>query len=303
MLIDNKRIFIAGAGGMLGEAFYQLFKNKNTLECSDIDLNEDWLNYLDFRNFKDYKKKVNDFKPDYLFHLGALTDLEVCERDQENAYLTNTNSVENAVNISNELNIPLLYISTAGIFDGKKDYYDDWDEGNPLSRYAKSKYQAECYVEKNSSKYLICRAGWMMGGGFKKDKKFICKIMKQIQSGNKEIFIVNDKSGTPTYTYDFAKNVDIILSNNCWGKYNLVCEGTTSRMEVAKELLKITKKDIKIIEVNSDYFKDEYFAERPRSEMLINKKLNIKKLNIMRNWKICLKEYINNSFKEMIDEH
>ncbi len=74
-------------------------------------------------------------------------------------------SVENAVYIANRLNIPLLYISTAGIFDGRKDTYDDWDMPNPLGHYARSKYAGELYVQENAQMFLICRAGWMMGLG------------------------------------------------------------------------------------------------------------------------------------------
>ena len=97
---------------MLGEAFYNTFKDSFQLSCSDIDLNEPWLHYLDFRDFNSYKKKVNKFQPDYLFHIGAFTDLEFCEKNIDETYLTNTISVENAVYIANELNIPLLFIST-----------------------------------------------------------------------------------------------------------------------------------------------------------------------------------------------
>jgi len=73
-----------------------------------------------------------------------------------------------------------LYISTAGIFDGKKDLYDDWDMPNPLGVYARSKYMGERFVVENANRFLVCRAGWMMGAGPKKDKKFIQKLMKQI---------------------------------------------------------------------------------------------------------------------------
>ncbi len=73
-----------------------------------------------------------DFQPDYLFHLGAFTNLEYCEQHPNETYITNTLSVENGVYIAQKLNIPLLYISTAGIYDGKKKLYDDWDLPNPL---------------------------------------------------------------------------------------------------------------------------------------------------------------------------
>jgi len=112
-----KKIYIAGCGGMLGEAFHKQFSADYELKCTDIDLNEDWLSYLDFRNLVEYKKDVQTFNPDYLFHLGAYTDLEFCEQNAQEAHRTNTLAVENAVCIANELNIPILYISTAGIFD------------------------------------------------------------------------------------------------------------------------------------------------------------------------------------------
>ena len=298
----KKKIYMAGVGGMLGEAFYKTFKNKYDLKCTDIDVNEKWLRYLDFRNFEEYRKDVKKFKPDYLFHIGAYTDLEYCETHPDETYLTNTIAAENAVYIADELDIPLLYISTAGIFDGQKDTYDDWDQPNPLGHYARSKYAGELFVTQNCSKYLVCRAGWMMGGGPLKDKKFIQKIMLQIKNGKKELFIVDDKLGTPTYTHDFAGNVKLLVEKEYWGLYNMVCEGITSRLEVAGELIKILKLEnkIKITPVSSEYFKDTYFAARPASERLIDKKLALRNVNIMRDWKICLKEYLEGYYKNYL---
>lgn len=299
----KKKIYIAGSGGMLGEAFYKQFKNNYNLKCTDKDVNEDWLTFLDFRDFDAYEKDVESFKPDYLFHIGAYTDLEFCEENSEDTYNTNTLSVENAVIIANKLNIPLLYISTAGIFDGKKELYDDWDMPNPLGVYARSKYMGERYVCENAKRFLICRAGWMMGSGPKKDKKFIQKLMKQLKEGVKELYIVDDKDGTPTYTHDFAKNVKLLIEKEYWGLYNLVCGGQTSRLEVANELLKLLnlQDKIKVNSVKSEYFKEIYFAERPPNERLINKKLDLRNLNIMRDWKIALKEYIENYYSAYLD--
>jgi len=292
------KIYIAGCGGMLGEAFYEKFSKDYNLKCTDIDVNEKWLTYLDFRDHIAYKKDVSDFKPDWLFHLGAYTDLEYCEQHEEETYETNTVSVRHAVRIANALSIPMLYISTAGIFDGKKDVYDESDMPNPIGHYAKSKCLGEKYVIENSNDYLICRAGWMMGGGPKKDKKFIQKIIKQIKNGKKELHIVNDKLGTPTYTHDFAANVKLLIEKGERGLFNMVCKGLTSRLEVATELVKLLElqNEINIIEVDSDYFIKEYFAERPDCERLINKRLDDLGLNIMREWKVSLEEYLKNYY-------
>lgn len=300
----KKRIYIAGAGGMLGEAFYRIFKDNYDVKCTDKDVNDHWLDFLDFRNFEAYKKDVDQFKPDYLFHIGAHTDLEYCELNQDDAYLTNTTCVENAVFIANKLGIPILYISTAGIFDGAKDFYDDWDEPNPLGHYARSKYMGERYVRENAKRFIICRAGWMMGGGPEKDKKFINKIIKQLATGNRDLHIVNDKDGTPTFTVDFAKNVKLLLEREYWGLYNMVCGGETSRFEVAHELVKILglEDEVTFHNVPSSYFEDTYFAPRPPSERLVNKKLELRNINIMRDWRIALKEYIDTYYLDYLKE-
>lgn len=298
----NKRIYIAGAGGMLGDAFHRVFDAAHELKCSDIDLNAPWLSFLDFRDFDAYRRDVVDFQPDYLFHLGAHTDLEYCEQNPDDAYQTNTLAVEHAARIANELGIPLLYISTAGIFDGSQETYDDWDQPNPLGEYARTKYLGERFVADNVGQHLVCRAGWMMGGGPAKDKKFIQKLMKQLKEGARELFIVDDKLGTPTYTMDFARNVELLFGNGPWGIYNMVCPGVTSRLEVARYLIGALGLDsaVKVTPVSSDYFAEEYFAARPASERLITKKLDELGLNIMRDWRTCLEEYLADAYAEYL---
>lgn len=288
------RIYMAGCGGMLGEAFHKVFGERFDIKCTDIDLNEDWLSYLDFRDFDAYRAAVSEFRPNFLFHLGAHTSLEYCEEHPDDAYRTNSLAVENAVHIANELDIPLLYISTAGIFDGAKETYDDWDDPNPLGHYARSKFAGERFVVANCRRHLVCRAGWMMGAGPGKDKKFIQKLMKQLKDGSKELFVVDDKLGTPTYTIDFARNVALLLEKQYWGVYNMVCSGVTSRLEVARYLIAALGLEdaVRVTPVSSDHFAQEYFAARPASERLITRKLDLRELNIMRDWRVCLDEYL-----------
>jgi dTDP-4-dehydrorhamnose reductase len=297
------KIYIAGSGGMLGEAFYEVFTSLgHEIKCSDIDVNEPWLDFLDFRDYEQYFKAVKDFAPDFLFHLGAYTNLEYCELNESDTYSTNTLSVENAVLIANKLDIPVLYISTAGIYDGEKELYNDWELPNPLGVYAKAKYYGERYVVENAKRYYVCRAGWMMGGGPNKDKKYINKLMQQLKSGATELFIVNDKDGTPTYTMDFARNCELLIKSDLFGLYNMVCGGQTSRLEVTEELLNILELSdkVKITEVSSEYFAKEYFAERPLCERLDNTKLDLRGLNIMRDWRVCLSEYVNKRFGDYL---
>lgn len=296
------KIYIAGCGGMLGEAFYHTFRDDHELRCTDKDVNEDWLTFLDFRDLDAYRDDVARFKPDFLFHLGAYTSLEYCEENIDDAYLTNTTSVENATYIANELGIPMLYISTAGIFDGSQDIFDDWDRPNPMGHYARSKYMGELFVTQNVREHLVCRAGWMMGGGPRKDKKFIQKLMKQLKEGKTELNVVHDKLGTPTYTFDFARSVKALMEKRYWGLYNMVCEGVTSRLEVAQQLvIELGIADqVKINPVSSEFFRQEFFAPRPDSERLINRKLHLRGLNTMSDWRVALKAYLDRDYRDYL---
>jgi len=95
-----------------------------------------------------------------------------------------------------------------------------------------------------------------------------------------------------------------LIKKEYWGLYNTVCGGQTSRLEVARELIAILgkEKEIKITPVTSDYFKEIYFADRPASERLLTKKLTMRNVNQMRDWKVSLKEYIDQYYIGYLDE-
>ena len=291
MIQKSDKILITGCGGMLGEGVYKCFADAVEVFATDIDLNEPWLAHLDVRDKTQVDKCLAEIKPDYIAHLAALTDMEYCERNPENSYATNEQGVKNFADYVREHNVPFAYISTAGIFDGEKDAYTEDDTPNPLSVYGKSKYAGEL-TAKTFPKYVVARAGWMMGGGPVKDKKFINKIIKQMKGGAKELFVVNDKLGTPCYTYDLASVLFALLDNEKWGVYHGACKGEGSRADVARRLVHALGRDeVKVTEVDSSFFKADYFAPRPRSEVLLNTKLASAGIDIIRDWHECVDEY------------
>lgn len=295
------KILIAGAGGMLGDAFHDYLENHEQVMYFDKSLTSDWLIKLDFTCEQDYRDIAHNYSPDWLFHIGAETDLEICEKNEDYAFETNATSVDYAVNIANELEIPLLYISTAGIFSADKSYFDESDNPTPLGAYARSKFLGESIVRAKAKSYLICRAGWMMGGGPIKDKKFIGKICRQILSGKRDLSIVNDKLGTPTYTRDFVSAVFGLIRLDARGLFNLVCEGDSSRLEVAHYLLEcLSLRDPAVInEVSSSYFHNDYYAPRPDCEVLRNQRLRQFAVHQMRDWRDALREYIEEDWLDL----
>ena len=296
-----KRIYVAGSGGMLGDALYNAF-SEHEMFCSDISLNERWLSFLDFRDSEAYSRQVRAFEPDVLMHVGAHTDLEYCEMNTDDAWATNFIAVKTAVSIANDLDIPVAYIGTAGVFDGNKELYDDWDTPNPIGVYAQTKFAGERYVVENARRYLICRAGWMMGGGPRKDKKFVQKIMSQLHAGVSELLVVNDRFGAPTYTHDFARTMKYLLHEERWGLYNVACTGSASRHDVASEILRITglSDRVHVTAVDSSHFRQAYFAPRPKSERLVNRKLALMGIQTMGRWENALADYLERDYKDYL---
>ncbi len=298
-----EKVFITGCGGMLGNAIYpysvSLYDN---VLASDKIVSEKWLMQLDVRDYPRLKALFQEYQPDLVFHLAAETNLEYCETQSDVAQDTNSLATKAIAELCEKYGSTLIYISTAGVFDGlKKGFYTEQDQPNPIMVYGQTKYEGENYALQYCSRTFVARAGWMMGGGRKKEKKFIFKILQQIAEGKKEIFAVTDKWGTPTYTHDFAVNLFSLLDTKKYGIYHMVCEGKGTRYDVAKEILHICKRpDIKLTAVSSEFFKKEYFAPRPSSEMMQNANLDKLGLNNMRPWKESLRTYIEGYFSDYL---
>jgi dTDP-4-dehydrorhamnose reductase len=293
-------MFIAGANGMLGTTLQNIFDTEDFL-LTDKDLSDsNNIIYCDIRDLEHTSKLVNKFKPDIILNFAAIVDLEYAEQEKDDCYLTNTIAAIHLFNLAKDLNIPYVFISTAGIFGNDKEFYTEDDKPYPLSAYGKSKYYVEQLLQNQQyEKYYIFRAGWMMGGGPDKDKKFVNKIMKQIEAGTKELYVVDDKLGVPTYTRDFAYSIVRHIDEKLpYGLYNMVSQGEASRYETAVAIKEHLNLDVTIHKVDSDHFKQEYFAPRPYSEKLINNNLNKLNKNYMRNWKVCLHEYLDEYFKK-----
>jgi len=286
---------------MLGSALFPFFQKANyDVLATDIDLNEPWLKQLDVREFSQAEELCKLFRPDLVCHLAALTSLEYCENHPDEAYHVNYLGTRNMAVLCKRLNIPLAYISTAGVFDGRKDIYSEADIPNPINVYGKTKLYGEILIQASLERYFILRAGWMVGGG-RKDKKFVSYIITQAQEGRKTFHVVNDRFGTPTYTKDFARNLDALIRTDYYGLYHMVCRGDASRSEIARCILDVLHiRNPVIQEVNSDFFRKEFSAPRPVSERMINAHLDRRGINLMRDWRDALRDYIVDEWRDAI---
>lgn len=284
---------------MLGNAIFPYFSSRfEVVHASDKDVSEPWLEELDVRHPGALRRKFSELRPDIVLHLAACTDLEFCENQPGVAEETNATATGDVAALCEESGATLVYISTAGVFDGTKDgLYTEQDQPKPIMVYGQTKYDGEKLVAARCGKHFIVRAGWMVGGGANKDKKFVHRVLGQMVAGAKVIHAVNDRWGTPTYTHDFALNLFKLLDSRRYGTYHMVCEGSGTRYDVARAILDISgRDDIELVAVDSAFFGESFFAPRPVSEMMVNANLRALGMNHMRPWREALEDYIKREF-------
>jgi dTDP-4-dehydrorhamnose reductase len=277
MKIDLEKVLITGANGMVGSYIdFGVKTDRRSLDVTDL---------------KEVLNVCQRYKPEAIIHLAAETDVDRCERDPEYAFLVNGVGTYNMAVAAKNLNAKLVYISTAGVFDGTKEgSYTEEDEPNPQNYYGHSKFLGELAVKGMLKNYLILRVCWMMGGGPSKDQKFVAKIIKQFDKG--EIRAVDDQIGSPTFGKDLIVAIKKLLEQDAVGVFNLANKGVCSRYEFAKEIIDILKPDVKVTPVKMNYFNLD--APRTFNEGLISK------VDLMRPWQEALKEYLETEWKPIL---
>ena len=282
------KILCTGSNGMLGRELKTALKNHDLLTPRRHELNVSNVNQV---------MKFTKEKPDLIIHLAAETDHEYCDANPTQCYFVNTVGTAYMVNLAKELDIPIIYQSAASVFDGKKKKpYSPKDIPNPINNYNMSKYWGEIIV-KEYKKHIILRTGWLFGGG-ENDKKFLSKIIKKINAGEKEIKVCDDCIGCPTYARDLATAYSYVIDNltdgHDFGTYNCVnyYEGNgVSRFEYAQEIVKDLGVDVKIIPCQIDDLKEEFPCKRTNYEVL---EMGIK----MPEWKQSLKGCIDANYRD-----
>jgi dTDP-4-dehydrorhamnose reductase len=304
------KFLITGSAGMLGTGIVPaLVKAGHDVVPTDINLTsrrpwgEDMpeLRHLDVRSADEVAEAVATVQPDHVMHLAAETSLEISEADPDHAWLTNAMATKHVAITTARHDLPMTYISTAGVFDGEKtDAYIEYDDPNPINMYGASKFQGEQYVRWFNPKAYIVRAGWMVGGGVK-DHKFVSRIVQQLRDGNHVVHAVTDKLGTPTYVPDFSACISRLIQTDSYGLYHMACEGEGSRYDVAACIIDAfgLSDRVELVPVGSEFFAEEFSAPRPPSEIMRNLCLDLQGLNSMRPWPVALREYLGRHFADV----
>jgi len=300
---EKRKILVTGSNGMLGVDLCE--ELSSDYDVIGLDIQEprqarrpaDYIN-CDITERDKTIRSIVGAKPDMIIHAAAWTDVDGCEEKPKKAERINVKGSENVVASASKLKVPLFYLSTDFVFDGKKkSLYTVGDVPNPISVYGSTKLLGEKkIIELNQ--YAIVRASWLFGAN---GKNFVDTIVKKAKE-NKTLKVVDDQVGNPTYTKDLSqalkKLIDFFFSrsrktdNDFKEIFHVSNRETVSWFDYAKEILNITKiNSAKLIPIKSDKLNRP--AKRPAFSGLdtsyFEKIVGYK----LRSWLKALKEYID----------
>lgn len=275
------RILVTGVKGQLGfDVVNELEKRGHTAIGVDVD-------EMDITDAEAVEKEMKADDLDAVIHCAAYTAVDAAEDNREICMRVNADGTRNIARVCKELGLKMVYISTDYVFDGKGERpWEPDDARNPLNVYGESKYQGELAVEECLDKYFIVRIAWVFGVN---GKNFI-KTMLKLAENHKEINVVNDQTGSPTYTYDLAVLLVDMVETEKYGRYHATNEGLCTWYEFAKEIFRQAGLDVKVNPVSSEEFPAK--AERPHNSRMDKSKLTDNGFALLPTWQDALKRYL-----------
>jgi len=282
------KVFLTGASGILGSQINDQLKIADTEVLSFNSTN------IEIGNYGDVKSKMLDFKPDVVIHCAAMTNVDLCEDDKNAAFLINVTGSRIMARAADKINAKIVYISSCGVYgNGKTSPYSELDDTNPLTYHHYTKIEGEKVIKEHNKDFLIIRPGWLFGGTPEHKKNFV-EARRREASQSSVINSAIDKSGSPTYTLDLAKQILLLIQQDMGGTFNVVNEGYASRFEYVGEIVKLFKLNTIVEPVNSNAFPRK--ANMPDNECLQNLNLSLVNLNQMRDWRDALNEYVTTTY-------
>lgn len=209
-------ILVTGANGQLGNEMRIIAKHSNdNYIFTDVNQVEGVeTTYLDITDMAAIRTAVSDNHVNVIVNCAAWTNVDACETDDSLAALAeklNADAPENLAKAIKEVNGLFVQISTDYVF-GKEPYNTPCREdqkGTPTGVYGTTKLHGEQKIIASDVKYVIIRTAWL----YSEFGKNFCKTMLNFTATKSEVNVVFDQCGTPTYAYDLAKAIGIIIED------------------------------------------------------------------------------------------
>ena len=275
------KILVTGAKGQLGhDVVKELEKKGYTVIGVDI---ED----MDITDATSVQQVLDNAKVDAVIHCAAYTAVDAAEENVDICMAVNEAGTKNIAKICKKHNIKMMYISTDYVFGGEGDTpWKPEDQCNPINVYGESKYRGEVAVKELLDKHFIVRISWVFG---ENGSNFV-KTMLRLAESYKELNVVNDQTGSPTYTADLAVLLADMIASEKYGTYHVSNENICTWYDFAVEIFKQANIEIKVNPIASKDFPTK--AKRPHNSRMDKTKLTNNGFALLPTWQDAVKRYL-----------
>jgi dTDP-4-dehydrorhamnose reductase len=280
------RVLVTGACGMLGTLVCEgLAKEHHDIIPTDV---LGGCEMLDISDTNAVFAVINREKPEMVVHCAAMTDVDGCEREPDRAFKINAVGTWNLACACASIGCAIVYVCTDYVFDGEKgEPYTEFDSVNPISAYGASKLGGEAAVREVCPKHYVVRTSWVFAPH---GKNFPLSILKAAQT-NRQLRIVADQVGCPTYAKDLAQFLISLAGSPLYGVYHYTNAGSCSWYEFAKEILKkASMTDVEVIPIKSEDWPTP--TKRPKYSVLRHYRMELLGRDNARPWQDAVAEFV-----------
>lgn len=273
------KILLLGSEGMLGSELFSMLKLAHWVVGKDIQ-------DFDIASADDCRRMVAEIRPDVVINAAAYTDVDGCEANRDKCFAVNAEGVKNVALACQKGDIKIVHFGTDYIFAGAGNVpYCEDDPCQPLNAYGASKLAGERYLMELTGNFLIVRTAWLYGP---KGKNFVKTILEKAATIG-TLKVVDDQTGSPTYTYDLAEAVKRLVEDGAGGIFHITNGGSCSWYEFARAILEEAGlTGVEVLPIKSDEYARP--AKRPCFSVLDGRKFYQTTGITMRPWRMALRD-------------
>ncbi len=232
------RVLVTGATGLLGSDICRVLGRQHevvgwartgrpvgAMRAAAVEIRHEGL----------VRQEMERSKPDLVIHCAAVSDVDLCERDEGLAWGVNVTGVVNVARAAEDAGARLIAISTDYVFDGELGRpYREGDPTHPVNQYGRSKEAGEQAALRGCSRTLVVRVSGLFGSA---RANFVTETVQRLRKGE-EVPAVADQTYSPSYTRDLAEGIAELLRERTLpeGILHLSNGGGGTRIDVAREI-------------------------------------------------------------------
>jgi dTDP-4-dehydrorhamnose reductase len=275
------KILVTGATGQLGHDVVDVLTAR-AIECRGVGSQD-----FDLTDRQAVLSWIKNYNPAAVIHCAAYTAVDKAEEDKARCYAVNVDGAANVAEACSQLDVPIMYISTDYVFDGKGETAFEVDAvRSPTGYYGFTKSLGEDRIRSATAKHFIVRISWVFGIN---GKNFV-RTMLALGKSREQISVVNDQVGSPTYTADLAPLLCDMIATAKYGTYHATNENTCSWFEFATAIMQEAELACVVLPITSSEYPTK--AKRPKNSRLSKASLDKAGFKRLPTWQDALHRYI-----------